>query len=466
MYVDEIFSGPDYANFPKITVIENKMKVDEMVTVRDITLTSTCEHHFVTIDGKATVAYIPKDTVIGLSKINRIVQFFAQRPQVQERLTQQILTALQTLLGTNNVAVSIDAVHYCVKARGVRDATSATTTTSLGGLFKSARTPARSSCAPCVTTTNLTGQGPWSETSRSILFAASPFSVSCCLILAPSVCRRPLISTRGMARSPVAMRTWAILDLFAQVKFLTLFALLFGAGLQLLLKRGTRWIQSRLTLLVLLGFIHGLFFWDGDILLAYGLVGLICWRLIRDAHSVKSLFNTGVMLYVMGLGVLLLLGMIAGDATSRSWIPDAANLQYEQFWKLKGGAEAISNRADMLGDNLLALGAQYGWQLAGMMLMGASLMRTGWLKGEFSLRHYRRTGVLLVLLGVAINLPAVIAQWYLHWDYRWCAFLLQVPRELGARSRPSATPRSSMASGRSSPASGLSVPLPALAAWR
>lgn len=137
MYVDEIFSGLNYENFPKITLIENKMKVDEMVTVRDITLTSTCEHHFVVIDGKATVAYIPKETVIGLSKINRIVQFFAQRPQVQERLTQQILIALQTLLGTNNVAVSIDAVHYCVKARGVRDATSCTTTTSLGGIFKS-----------------------------------------------------------------------------------------------------------------------------------------------------------------------------------------------------------------------------------------------------------------------------------------------------------------------------------------
>ncbi|HBM2838710.1 TPA: DUF418 family protein [Enterobacter hormaechei subsp. xiangfangensis] len=226
--------------------------------------------------------------------------------------------------------------------------------------------------------------------------------------------------------------TWAILDLFAQVKFLTLFALLFGAGLQLLLKRGTRWIQSRLTLLVILGFIHGLLFWDGDILLAYGLVGLICWRLIRDAPGVKSLFNTGVMLYVMGLAVLLLLGMIADDSTSRSWIPDAANLQYEQFWKLKGGMEAIGNRADMLGDNLLALGAQYGWQLAGMMLMGAALMRTGWLKGEFSLRHYRRTGAGLVLLGVIINLPAVMMQWHLQWDYRWCAFLLQVPRELSA----------------------------------
>lgn len=226
--------------------------------------------------------------------------------------------------------------------------------------------------------------------------------------------------------------TWAILDLFAQVKFLTLFALLFGAGLQMLLRRGARWIQTRLTLLVLLGFIHGLLFWDGDILLAYGLVGLICWRLVRDAPNVKSLFYTGIMLYVMGLAVLLLLGVISGESTNRSWIPDAASLQYEQFWKLKGGTEAISNRADMLGDNLIALGAQYGWQLAGMMLMGASLMRTGWLKGEFSLRHYRRTGTGLVLLGVLINFPAVVAQWHLQWDYRWCAFLLQVPRELSA----------------------------------
>ncbi|QLK88363.1 GTP cyclohydrolase I FolE [Arsenophonus endosymbiont of Aphis craccivora] len=139
MYVDEIFSGLDYNNFPKITLIENKMDFDEMVTIRDITLTSVCEHHFVTIDGKATVAYIPKDKVIGLSKINRIVQFFSQRPQVQERLTQQILIALQTLLGTSNVAVSIDAVHYCVKARGVRDVSSSTMTTSLGGLFKSSQ---------------------------------------------------------------------------------------------------------------------------------------------------------------------------------------------------------------------------------------------------------------------------------------------------------------------------------------
>ena len=136
MYVHEIFSGLDYAHFPKITVIENKMKVDEMVKVKDISLTSTCEHHFVTIDGIAKVAYIPGDKIIGLSKINRIVRFFAQRPQVQERMTQQILVALQTLLDTEDVAVTVEATHYCVKARGVMDAGSSTQTTALGGAFK------------------------------------------------------------------------------------------------------------------------------------------------------------------------------------------------------------------------------------------------------------------------------------------------------------------------------------------
>jgi GTP cyclohydrolase I len=136
MYVEEVFSGLDYEKFPKIALIENKMHVDEMIKVKDIHLTSTCEHHFVVIDGSAKVAYIPRDKIIGLSKINRIVQFFAQRPQVQERLTQQVLIALQTLLETDNVAVTINATHYCVKARGVRDASSTTETTALGGLFK------------------------------------------------------------------------------------------------------------------------------------------------------------------------------------------------------------------------------------------------------------------------------------------------------------------------------------------
>lgn len=137
MYVQEIFSGLDYQNFPKITAIDNKMGVDEMVKVKNIDLTSTCEHHFVTIDGSATVAYIPAGKIIGLSKINRLVRFFAQRPQVQERLTQQVLVALQALLETDNVAVSINATHYCVKARGVMDGNSYTETTALGGIFKS-----------------------------------------------------------------------------------------------------------------------------------------------------------------------------------------------------------------------------------------------------------------------------------------------------------------------------------------
>jgi len=136
MYVHEIFSGLDYRSFPKLSLIENKMGADEMVKVRNIDLTSTCEHHFVTIDGTAKVAYIPADRIIGLSKLNRIVQFFGQRPQVQERLTRQILVALQTLLGTENVGVSIDAVHYCVKSRGIKDSNSQTSTTALGGCFR------------------------------------------------------------------------------------------------------------------------------------------------------------------------------------------------------------------------------------------------------------------------------------------------------------------------------------------
>ncbi|MHA7815560.1 MAG: GTP cyclohydrolase I FolE [Pseudohaliea sp.] len=136
MYLDESFAGLDYGSFPSISVIENKMQVDEVVRVDDIALTSTCEHHFVTIDGSACVAYLPRERVIGLSKINRVVRFFARRPQVQERLTRQVLVALQTLLDTPDVAVSINAVHYCVKARGVMDGTSSTHTTAMDGAFR------------------------------------------------------------------------------------------------------------------------------------------------------------------------------------------------------------------------------------------------------------------------------------------------------------------------------------------
>lgn len=136
MYVNEIFSGLDPANFPKITTIENKMRYDQMILVQNIECLSFCEHHFLTIDGFATVAYIPKDKVIGLSKINRIVQFFSRRPQVQERLTKQIADCLQYVLETEHVAVHINAKHYCVITRGIEDSHSTTSTSDLRGDFK------------------------------------------------------------------------------------------------------------------------------------------------------------------------------------------------------------------------------------------------------------------------------------------------------------------------------------------
>ena len=136
MYVNEIFWGLDYDAFPKCTAVNNKMKYNEMVVERSINVQSNCEHHFVVIDGLATVAYVPKDKVLGLSKINRIVEYFSKRPQIQERLTEQIFHALQFILDTEDVAVMIDAQHYCVKSRGVEDTGSSTVTSRLGGGFK------------------------------------------------------------------------------------------------------------------------------------------------------------------------------------------------------------------------------------------------------------------------------------------------------------------------------------------
>ena len=136
MYVNEIFWGLDYEAFPKCTTVDNKMKYNEMVVERNVSVQSNCEHHFVVIDGLATVAYVPKNRVLGLSKINRIVEYFSKRPQIQERLTEQIFHTLQYILDTEDVAVMIDAQHYCVKSRGVEDTGSSTVTTRLGGGFK------------------------------------------------------------------------------------------------------------------------------------------------------------------------------------------------------------------------------------------------------------------------------------------------------------------------------------------
>ena len=136
MYVTELFYGLDVETFPKCTAVDNKMKYDEMVVERNITVMSQCEHHFITISGGATVAYIPNEKVLGLSKMNRVVEYFSKRPQIQERLTSQIYHALSFILETENVAVMIDAKHYCVAARGVEDTGSTTITSHLGGAFK------------------------------------------------------------------------------------------------------------------------------------------------------------------------------------------------------------------------------------------------------------------------------------------------------------------------------------------
>jgi GTP cyclohydrolase I len=137
MWVLETMWGLLPENFPKCTTVENKMKYDEMVVERNVNVQSQCEHHGVVIDGLATVGYIPKERVLGLSKINRIVEYFSKRPQIQERLTEQIYHALQYILDTDNIAVVIDAQHYCVKSRGVEDTGSSTITSKLGGVFKS-----------------------------------------------------------------------------------------------------------------------------------------------------------------------------------------------------------------------------------------------------------------------------------------------------------------------------------------
>ncbi|TXE07503.1 GTP cyclohydrolase I FolE [Gelidibacter salicanalis] len=136
MFVKEIFGGLSPDRKPNASTFENKYKYGEMLVEKNITLYSTCEHHLLPIVGKAHVAYISKGTVVGLSKMNRIVDYYAKRPQVQERLTMQIVQELQRVLGTDDVACVIDAKHLCVNSRGIRDVESSTVTSEFGGAFK------------------------------------------------------------------------------------------------------------------------------------------------------------------------------------------------------------------------------------------------------------------------------------------------------------------------------------------
>ena len=140
MFVNEIFGGLDPQKKPKASTFENKYQYGEMLVEKNITVYSTCEHHFLPIVGRAHVAYISNGTVVGLSKMNRIVDYFSKRPQVQERLTIQIVKELQRVLNTNDVACVIDAKHLCVNSRGIRDIESSTVTSEFGGKFKEKET--------------------------------------------------------------------------------------------------------------------------------------------------------------------------------------------------------------------------------------------------------------------------------------------------------------------------------------
>jgi GTP cyclohydrolase I len=140
MFVNEIFGGLNPARKPKASVFDNKYKYGEMLVEKNITLYSTCEHHLLPIVGRAHVAYISNGTVVGLSKMNRIVDYYAKRPQVQERLNIQIVRELQEVLGTEDVACVIDAKHLCVNSRGIRDIESSTVTSEFGGQFKNKET--------------------------------------------------------------------------------------------------------------------------------------------------------------------------------------------------------------------------------------------------------------------------------------------------------------------------------------
>lgn len=136
MYVKEIFSGLDPKNKPDMKVFDNKYQYGEMLVEKNITLYSSCEHHFLPIIGKAHIGYIANGKVIGLSKINRIVDYFARRPQVQERLSRQVSEELKSVLGTEDVAVVVESKHLCVSSRGIQDTESSTVTAEYGGKFK------------------------------------------------------------------------------------------------------------------------------------------------------------------------------------------------------------------------------------------------------------------------------------------------------------------------------------------
>ncbi|ERT10948.1 DUF418 domain-containing protein YeiB [Photorhabdus temperata] len=223
---------------------------------------------------------------------------------------------------------------------------------------------------------------------------------------------------------------WSVLSIFAQGKFLCIFAFLFGATLELLLPRGKVWNYPRLIILALIGGIHGILFWDGDILLSYSLAGFFSFHLISQNSTSSRLFMQGAIFYLIGLVLLFILGFFSRGESNDAWRPTEFHMLYEIFWKTGGGWLAIEERFNQVMLMMVMLFVQYGWQLIGIMLCGAGLVRNGWLKGEFPVSHYRNVALLLIPLSVAVQIFSVALQYAHDWDYFWSGIVGYILSEL------------------------------------
>lgn len=234
---------------------------------------------------------------------------------------------------------------------------------------------------------------------------------------------------QGVISLPDAI-SWTVMELFARLKFLSLFALLFGAGLVFQIPKGKGWIQSRLGWLIFFGLLHAILLWQGDILVAWGVTGLLCWRMIRDARSAELLIRTGILFYGTGCLMLLLFAAVSSGHPGSDWLPGPAEIQMEQWRTVHLGMAGIDYRTDHLGSMFLAYFSQYGWELAGLMLIGAGLVHNGWLLGKRTQQAYLRAAAGLLIPSLTVEAVTAAIQWHTGWSFRWSGFYLQIPGEI------------------------------------
>ncbi|MDX7997748.1 DUF418 family protein [Xenorhabdus sp. Reich] len=208
--------------------------------------------------------------------------------------------------------------------------------------------------------------------------------------------------------------TWSVLSIFTQGKFLFILTLLFGASLELLRQRGRDWNIPRLLILAVIGLLHGVLLWDGDILLSYGIVGLLAWHFINTR---QKLFGTAVTFYLFGVMMFYLLGLFPVEENNAFWLPTQDDIFHEGYWKTYGGLLAVEHRISQISGAMIVVIVQYGWQIIGVMLGGAMLLRNGWLKGEFSRTHYRRLALCLIPVGMMIQCAALSIQYLYPYSY-------------------------------------------------